>query len=116
MGGRYVPSLLAAIGEVVEEHMVRIGFLVPEGAAPLDEPNIKAATGQPALLESVPLEGTRGTDRAPARGAAADGQPPMTGSGAGASYARICPHCGNRSLHRIEGCWTCATCQYSHCG
>jgi ribonucleoside-diphosphate reductase alpha chain len=27
MGGRYVPSLLAAIGEVVERHMIDIGFL-----------------------------------------------------------------------------------------
>ncbi|HEX4370296.1 MAG TPA: adenosylcobalamin-dependent ribonucleoside-diphosphate reductase [Rhizomicrobium sp.] len=27
MGGRYVPSLLAAIGEVIERHMVEIGFL-----------------------------------------------------------------------------------------
>ncbi|PKU22012.1 adenosylcobalamin-dependent ribonucleoside-diphosphate reductase [Telmatospirillum siberiense] len=27
MGGRYVPSLLAAIGEVIERHMISIGFL-----------------------------------------------------------------------------------------
>ncbi|MGE5537489.1 MAG: adenosylcobalamin-dependent ribonucleoside-diphosphate reductase [Gemmatimonas sp.] len=27
MGGRYVPSLLAAIGEVIEEHMIDIGFM-----------------------------------------------------------------------------------------
>jgi len=27
MGGRYVPSLLAAIGEVIERHMMEIGFL-----------------------------------------------------------------------------------------
>lgn len=43
MGGRYVPSLLAAIGEVIENHMVQTGFLErgdsfvpdakPEGAA-----------------------------------------------------------------------------------
>ena len=30
MGGRYVPSLLAAIGETIEKHMVEIGFLEPE--------------------------------------------------------------------------------------
>jgi ribonucleoside-diphosphate reductase alpha chain len=30
MGGRYVPSLLAAIGQVIETHMLRTGFLVPE--------------------------------------------------------------------------------------
>jgi len=26
MEGRYVPSLLAAIGEVIERHMIEIGF------------------------------------------------------------------------------------------
>jgi len=29
MGGRYVPSLLAAIGDVIEQHMVDIGFMPP---------------------------------------------------------------------------------------
>ncbi|HSK41053.1 MAG TPA: LAGLIDADG family homing endonuclease [Arenibaculum sp.] len=32
VGGRYVPSLLAAIGEVIERHMVDIGFLPTEDA------------------------------------------------------------------------------------
>jgi ribonucleoside-diphosphate reductase alpha chain len=32
MGGRYVPSLLAAIGDVIERHMVAIGFLPPKDA------------------------------------------------------------------------------------
>jgi ribonucleoside-diphosphate reductase alpha chain len=35
MGGCYVPSLLAAIGQVIEDHMVRTGFLVR--SAPLPE-------------------------------------------------------------------------------
>ena len=41
MRGRYVPSLLAAIGEVIETHMIDIGFLpTPEvaGRAPQPEP------------------------------------------------------------------------------
>jgi ribonucleoside-diphosphate reductase alpha chain len=33
MGGRYVPSLIAAIGEVIEGHMIRTGFLAVPGAA-----------------------------------------------------------------------------------
>ena len=32
IGGRYVPSLLAAIGEVIETHMLRIGFLAGKEA------------------------------------------------------------------------------------
>ena len=30
MHGRYVPSLLAAIGEIIERHMIEIGFLIPK--------------------------------------------------------------------------------------
>jgi ribonucleoside-diphosphate reductase alpha chain len=37
MGGRYVPSLLAAIGQVIETHMIRTGFLVPEGQPGVEE-------------------------------------------------------------------------------
>ena len=31
MQGKYVPSILAAIGGILEQHMVRIGFLAGEG-------------------------------------------------------------------------------------
>ncbi len=34
MGGRYVPSLLAAIGEVIERHMIEIGFMGLRAPAP----------------------------------------------------------------------------------
>jgi ribonucleoside-diphosphate reductase alpha chain len=51
MGGRYVPSLLAAIGDVVERHLVTIGFMKPrEGTlAPLELRAVAvAAEGAPA--------------------------------------------------------------------
>ena len=32
MERRYIPSLLAAIGEVIEKHMIEIGFLLDKGA------------------------------------------------------------------------------------
>ncbi len=98
MGGRYVPSLLAAIGDVIEEHLIRIGFLVPGGGEDVqpDEP-------------------------ARSRAVTTLAKPGETSGGAGPgtlamSSARHCPRCGERSLRRIEGCWTCSTCQYSHCG
>jgi ribonucleoside-diphosphate reductase alpha chain len=47
MGGRYVPSLLAAFGEVIERHMIEIGFL-----------NARAMPPAPAALATrVPREG-----------------------------------------------------------
>ena len=118
MGGRYVPSLLAAIGEIIEEHMIRIGFLVPEGSGALtDLSEGKAATASRAASNGPQLAAASaqpgGDDGR--RGASAANVKPTATSDA-ANYARFCPNCGNRSLHRIEGCWTCSTCQYSHCG
>ncbi|MEA2946811.1 MAG: ribonucleoside-diphosphate reductase alpha chain [Alphaproteobacteria bacterium] len=51
MGGRYVPSLLAAIGEVIETHLVSIGFMSPRDAVlPKEERRAVAlaAEGAPA--------------------------------------------------------------------
>ena len=50
--GKYVPSLLAAIGEVIETHMIEIGFLKRRGAAAGKDP----AAGR----EVVNLGGTPG--------------------------------------------------------
>ena len=51
MGGRYVPSILAAIGEVIERHLVAIGFMSPR-EGPLAGNEIRAvavaAEGAPA--------------------------------------------------------------------
>ena len=38
MGGRYIPSILAAIGGVIEEHMIAIGFIDGEGTGLKTDP------------------------------------------------------------------------------
>jgi ribonucleoside-diphosphate reductase alpha chain len=49
MEGRYIPSILAAIGGVIERHMVAIGFLAAEGTALKSDPKAGAAPpGAPA--------------------------------------------------------------------
>jgi ribonucleoside-diphosphate reductase alpha chain len=52
MEGHYVPSLLAAIGEVIERHLVSIGFMAPRNGKPVTEDKravaIAAAEGAPA--------------------------------------------------------------------
>jgi ribonucleoside-diphosphate reductase alpha chain len=42
MSGRYVPSLLAAIGEVIERHMIDIGFLGSRGPTILPDAKVPA--------------------------------------------------------------------------
>ena len=62
MGGRYVPSLLAAIGEVIERHMVEIGFMGKrEPAAPRPHRCRAKAPGPflPALRRSQLCAGGR---------------------------------------------------------
>jgi ribonucleoside-diphosphate reductase alpha chain len=91
MEGRYVPSLLAAIGNVIERHMILIGFL-PDPAKDRAEIERMAARKVANL---------------------ADGQ----GNGdAGGRKLPHCPKCGSPSLIRQEGCDLCTSCGYSKCG
>ena len=84
-GGRYVPSLLAAIGEVIERHMIDIGFLPSPGEA---EPQ--------SVVESQVVN--LSPETLPAR-----------------TRARQCPKCGGASLIHQEGCDLCTACGYSRC-
>jgi ribonucleoside-diphosphate reductase alpha chain len=91
MEGRYVPSLLAAIGNVIERHMINIGFL-PDPAKDRTEIDHMVARKVANL---------------------ADGQ----GNGdAGGRKLPHCPKCGSPSLIRQEGCDLCTSCGFSKCG
>ncbi len=85
--GRYVPSLLAAIGEVIERHLIEIGFIQQTDGDTTVEP----------ALQRLAVGG----------GAAEDGPPP------GAAF---CPKCAQPALMQQEGCATCLACGYSKCG
>jgi ribonucleoside-diphosphate reductase alpha chain len=47
MRGRYVPSILAAIGDVIEKHMVAIGFLAGEGMGLKSDPRAEVIEMKP---------------------------------------------------------------------
>ena len=89
MGGRYVPSLLAAIGDVIERHMISIGF-IPDPAAERE-----GLLGHKLAVNSPSLPG-------------------LGSSGMGS--LRQCPKCAQPSLVKMEGCDTCTNCGYSKCG
>jgi len=94
LNGRYVPSLLAAIGGVVESHMLRTGFLAP-----------RESPEEPALMEARALATSQEAAAAPDAG----GRSPI-------ARARTCPRCNYPALHHREGCWICDNCGYSKCG
>ncbi|MBN9499050.1 MAG: adenosylcobalamin-dependent ribonucleoside-diphosphate reductase [Alphaproteobacteria bacterium] len=117
MGGRYVPSLLAAIGEVIERHMVQIGFLRPGEALPSDpaaEHMPVAAMGGGAIAEAP--ETTANPNASSGTVAALFTGSPPDGSTARLAGARHCPKCTAPTLIRMEGCDTCTTCGFSKCG
>jgi ribonucleoside-diphosphate reductase alpha chain len=86
MGGRYVPSLIAAIGEVIERHMARTGFIAPR------------TSGEEA--EEIRL--------------VAEANPDRTRSEL-SQVGRLCPRCSLPTLRHREGCLTCDSCGYSKC-
>ena len=96
MKGRYVPSLLAAIGEVIERHMISVGFLKAPGQLAEDQPS------QLAVVNMDNRYSDEGGD---------DNNPKSSGPG-----FRQCPKCAQLSLMRQEGCDTCTSCGYSKCG
>jgi ribonucleoside-diphosphate reductase alpha chain len=96
MDGKYVPSLLAAIGGVIEQHMITSGFL----------PDPRA--GREAELAKVQVAVT--PDGGGVGGVGGSGA-----GGAGGMPMRQCPKCGQASLIRQEGCDACTACAYSRC-
>jgi ribonucleoside-diphosphate reductase alpha chain len=103
MGGRYVPSLLAAIGEVIEAHMIRIGFLLPESRGRQDAPAPpKALAVEPAAAPAA--AGTSWTPMGNPRSMQAQGG------------RRLCPKCQGNQFLPQEGCNVCLDCGYSTCG
>jgi ribonucleoside-diphosphate reductase alpha chain len=55
MKGRYVPSLLAAIGEVIEQHMIDTGFIAKEEGRPITEA-VRAVVGEPIEPEAAAIK------------------------------------------------------------
>jgi ribonucleoside-diphosphate reductase alpha chain len=87
MEGKYVPSLLAAIGDVIERHMIAIGFLPARGQSAATTGEQKVAAGNALISDQRSL----------------------------ATRMAQCPKCGEAALIRIEGCDQCTSCDYSKC-
>jgi len=94
VGGRYVPSMLAAIGDVIERHMLDIGFLKGPGQLAEDDEH------QQKVVNLARPDPSPGND-------------PSAHPSAG---FRQCPKCAQPSLIKQEGCDTCSSCGYSKCG
>jgi len=103
VGGKYIPSLLAAIGNIIENHMIAIGFIKT------DDGPISEAQAQPQVVAI----GGGTVDVANDADKPEVNSPPSANAGKG---FRTCPRCGQPSMIRQEGCDACTSCGYSKCG
>ncbi len=95
-GGKYMPSLVAEIGDAIECHLRMIGLLKDEG---LDEHQKKLIAEKKAQFEKAAKAATE-----------ADG-----GSDFPAG-AQLCAKCSTKAVVKMDGCMTCLNCGDSKCG
>jgi hypothetical protein len=99
-GGVYMPSVVAELGIVIEDHLKRIGLIKTELTAELRE-----------LIAKKRAE-------VEARDAKLAGASVDSASSAGSfpASATQCHKCATKALVLMDGCSTCLNCGYSKCG
>lgn len=95
-GGKYIPSLVAEIGEVVEQHLQEIGMLKKAGP---DEHQKKLIEQKRNEYMEKHVENGGETN--------AEGFPPG---------AQLCNKCHTKAAIVMDGCLTCLNCGESKCG
>ncbi len=93
-GGRFMPSLVAEIGEVLETHMKRIGLIEDE--------ELSAAHQELIAEKRAALEGNAANEEAEV-----SSYPPG---------AQLCKKCNTQAMVMMDGCMTCLACGDSKCG
>jgi hypothetical protein len=94
-GGKYMPSLVAEIGDAIECHLRMIGMLRDDG---LDEHQRKLVAEKRAQYESAMQDNS-----------SAD-------SGDFPEGAQLCLKCNTKAAIQMDGCLTCLNCGESKCG
>jgi hypothetical protein len=97
-GGKYMPSLVAEIGDAIECHMRMIGLLKDDG---LDDNQKKLVAEKRAQFEAA-----SGTASAPEADAASDFP----------EGSQLCVKCHTKAAIKMDGCLTCLNCGESKCG
>ncbi|MEL4890582.1 NrdJb [Xanthomonas protegens] len=130
-GGVYMPSLVAELGSIVEEHMKSIGLLhdpemsdhqralIAEKRKQYEERSKKNSD----VSKAVPSPSGEGASRADegtvSADSTADHEEDIAVTGDGASFppsATMCHKCNTKALVIMDGCATCLNCGYSKCG
>ena len=114
-GGVYMPSLVAELGAIVEDHLKSIGMM--------HDPDMSPA--QRALIaekrSAYENRSKKNFDVTPSATTSADTRPEevIEVTGEGASFppsATMCHKCSTKAVVIMDGCATCLNCGYSKCG
>ena len=95
-GGVYMPSLIAEIGHVMEQHLLSIGLLKP-----------RTMSAETRALVDAKRQASESTASVATEGSASGGFPPT---------ATMCHKCHTKAIVIMDGCATCLNCGYSKCG
>ncbi|MBD7988144.1 hypothetical protein SJ279_25610 [Citrobacter freundii] len=124
-GGVYMPSLVAELGAIVEDHLKSIGMihdpemsaaqraLIDEKRRQYESRSKKNSDADVAAADAGPVGGLfadQGADRA--------GED-VAVTGEGTSFppsATMCHKCSTKAVVVMDGCATCLNCGYSKCG
>ena len=96
--GKYTPSLVAELGDVIERHLKLIGLIQTE------EPD--------AARQQLIAEKRAELKKRAERTAATDDE----ASSSFPSDAQLCSKCSNKAVIKMDGCMTCLNCGDSKCG
>ena len=107
--GKYSPSIVAEIGDVIERHLIDIGMLK---GTEMDEHQKQLIADKKAELEAK---------SAPANDSHSDGTSATASENSGgeeswAASATLCAKCNNKAVVLLDGCQTCMNCGDSKCG
>jgi len=116
-GGVYMPSLVAELGAIVEDHLKSIGLI--------HDPEMSAAQRALIAEKRAAYENNRGSKKnnevsmGLATGSDARTEEVIEVTGDGASFppsATMCHKCSTKAVVIMDGCATCLNCGYSKCG
>jgi hypothetical protein len=121
-GGVYMPSLVAELGGIVEDHLKSIGMIHDPEMSPAQRALInekRAAYEQRSKKKSDISPSFGGVLADPTPETEPGSEEDLSITGDGVSFppsATLCHKCSAKALVIMDGCATCLNCGYSKCG
>ena len=104
-GGIYMPSIVAEIGAVVEQHLKKIGMIIDED---MNEEQKRILAEKRAAYDQAQASLKKNPETLSAVASADTGGYPPSAS--------LCNKCNTKAVIIMDGCETCLSCGYSKCG